>query len=49
MRLLLALLVALPGALNAQAVTTSPAPENVSVTIYRDRTGALPRAWNSSG
>jgi len=36
MRLLLALLIALPGAAYAQAVTTSPAPENVSVTIYRD-------------
>lgn len=36
MRLLLALLIASPGAVHAQAVTTSAAPENVSVTIYRN-------------
>ncbi|HEX8215679.1 MAG TPA: hypothetical protein VF582_09460 [Allosphingosinicella sp.] len=36
MRLLLALLMALPEAAYAQAVTTSPAPGNVSVTIYRN-------------
>ncbi|HEV2079623.1 MAG TPA: hypothetical protein VGR19_06985 [Allosphingosinicella sp.] len=36
MRLLLALLIALPTAAFAQAVTSSPAPDKVSVTIYRD-------------
>ena len=44
MRLLLALLIALPGALHAQSVTTSAAPENVSVTIYRDPNRSADRA-----
>ena len=44
MRLLLALLIVLPGALQAQSVTTSPAPENVSVTIYRDPSRSGDRA-----